>query len=109
MLRTTHNEVLAALYRSDIAYLRQHLFCSKFHSIKIRECHKKKVRPVQHLCFQKIIRSVWLSVTNITMLQTGDLKEFSGSTLGIRLHWKLQREQMILNYLLQLDCLRYPN
>lgn len=42
MLRTKHNEVVAALYGSDIAYLRQHLFCSKFHSIKIRECHKKR-------------------------------------------------------------------
>lgn len=42
MLRTKHNEVLATHYISNIAYLRPHLFCCKFHSLKIKEYNKKK-------------------------------------------------------------------
>lgn len=50
MLGTKHNEVLAAFYSSNIAQLRPHSFCSSFHSIKVKECHKKRGYDQFNIC-----------------------------------------------------------
>lgn len=76
MLRTKQNEVLATLYIPNIAYLRPHLFCCKFHSLKIKK-YNKKMGLVE-------CRKLSLCSKQVT------LKEFSGSTWGTWLHWKLQ-------------------
>lgn len=58
MLRTKQNEVLATLYIPNIAYLRPHLFCCKFHSLKIKKYNKKNGFS------EKLLGRVWLGVAN---------------------------------------------
>lgn len=91
MLRTKDNEGLATLYISNIAYLRPHLFCCKFHSLKMKEYNKKKLGMTSSAFpfSGKLLGRVWLSVTN-DHCAPEVTEEFSGSTQGIWLHWKLQ-------------------
>lgn len=76
MLRTKHNEVLAALTDLTLLISDHTCFAASFIVKKSENVIKKKRGYGQFniYIFRKRLGRVWLSVTNTTVLQTGDSK-----------------------------------